>query len=132
MQFTDLKTVREIAIEVPGATRVFEKLGIDYCCGGARPITEACKAASVTVAEVARALEQVERSSQVLADVEDWQAEPLESIITHIVNKHHRFTREALDGIDPLFAKSARPRRVRPEPCRFRRFRELARTNSPR
>ena len=28
------KTVRELALGVPGATRVFEKLKIDYCCGG--------------------------------------------------------------------------------------------------
>jgi len=133
MQFIDAKTVREIAIEVPGATRVFEKLGIDYCCGGARPITEACKAASVTVAEVARALEQVERSSQVLADVEDWQAEPLESLITHIVNEHHRFTREALDSIDPLLAKvcSAHAER-RPELLQIQAlFGELKRELTP-
>jgi len=27
-------TVRELVLENPAATRVFEKLGIDYCCGG--------------------------------------------------------------------------------------------------
>ena len=30
------QTVREIAIEHPGTVRVFESLGIDYCCGGKR------------------------------------------------------------------------------------------------
>ena len=35
-------TVRELAVEVPGATRVFEKLGIDYCCGGGKALEEAC------------------------------------------------------------------------------------------
>jgi regulator of cell morphogenesis and NO signaling len=28
------KTIRELALENPSATRVFESLGIDYCCGG--------------------------------------------------------------------------------------------------
>jgi iron-sulfur cluster repair protein YtfE (RIC family) len=28
------KTVRELALENPSSTRIFEKLGIDYCCGG--------------------------------------------------------------------------------------------------
>ena len=133
MQFNETKTVREIAIGVPGATRVFEKLGIDYCCGGARPMTEACKAASVTVAEVERALEQIETSSQAFAEVEDWQAEPLESLITHIVNKHHRFTREELDGIDPLLAKvcSAHAER-RPELLQIQAlFGELKRELTP-
>ncbi|MGH9602862.1 MAG: DUF542 domain-containing protein, partial [Terriglobales bacterium] len=33
---TTSRTIRDIAVENPGATRVFEKLGIDYCCGGQR------------------------------------------------------------------------------------------------
>ena len=32
--FETTKTVREYALEIPEATRIFEKLGIDYCCGG--------------------------------------------------------------------------------------------------
>ena len=28
------KTLRELAVKNPAATRVFEKFGIDYCCGG--------------------------------------------------------------------------------------------------
>ena len=34
MTINPTKTVGELAIELPGATRIFEKLGIDYCCGG--------------------------------------------------------------------------------------------------
>jgi len=37
MSATTDKTVRELALENPIATRVFEKLGIDYCCGGKPP-----------------------------------------------------------------------------------------------
>ena len=32
------KSVREFAIEIPNATRVFEKIKIDYCCGGNQPL----------------------------------------------------------------------------------------------
>jgi iron-sulfur cluster repair protein YtfE (RIC family) len=35
------KTVREIGIAHPGAVKVFESLGIDYCCGGKRSLGEA-------------------------------------------------------------------------------------------
>jgi iron-sulfur cluster repair protein YtfE (RIC family) len=35
MSETMTRTVREVAQENPAAARVFEKLGIDYCCGGA-------------------------------------------------------------------------------------------------
>jgi regulator of cell morphogenesis and NO signaling len=35
-------TVRELATANPAAVRVFEKYRIDYCCGGYRPLAEAC------------------------------------------------------------------------------------------
>ena len=40
-------TVREVAIEVPQSTRLFETLKIDYCCGGNRSLTEACDSAGL-------------------------------------------------------------------------------------
>ena len=46
------KTVRELALEIPQATRVFERLGIDYCCGGSRSLEEACAAAHLRVEDV--------------------------------------------------------------------------------
>jgi regulator of cell morphogenesis and NO signaling len=105
MQLNDAKTVREIAIEMPGATRVFERMGIDYCCGGARPIAEACQTAGVTFAEVARSLEQIEAASQSSAGLKDWQVESLTSLTTYIRDKHHSFTREEMDGLEPLLEK---------------------------
>ncbi len=38
MNATTDKTVRELALENPAATRLFEKLGIDYCCAGNRSL----------------------------------------------------------------------------------------------
>ena len=38
MTLTATKTVGEIAAETPSATREFEKLGIDDCCGGNRTL----------------------------------------------------------------------------------------------
>ena len=36
-------TVAEIAADSLAAVRVFEKYGIDYCCGGKRPLAEVCR-----------------------------------------------------------------------------------------
>jgi len=52
------KTVREFAIEMPNATRVFEKLKIDYCCGGNQPLSEACGQKGLEVAQVLELLKQ--------------------------------------------------------------------------
>jgi regulator of cell morphogenesis and NO signaling len=46
MYLSTNKSVRELALEVPAATRVFEKLGIDYCCGGKRSRADACASAN--------------------------------------------------------------------------------------
>ncbi len=43
------QTVREMALEVPSSIRVFEQFGIDYCCGGRKPLAEACEAGNVDV-----------------------------------------------------------------------------------
>jgi regulator of cell morphogenesis and NO signaling len=45
-------TVREVAVEFPHSTRLFEKLKIDYCCGGNRPLTEACASIGLEVGAV--------------------------------------------------------------------------------
>ena len=40
------KTVRDLAIGLPNATRIFEKMKIDYCCGGDKSLGDACKIAA--------------------------------------------------------------------------------------
>ena len=52
MNLATNKTVRELALEIPGATRVFEKMGIDYCCGGKRSLADACAIAGVEFKDV--------------------------------------------------------------------------------
>ena len=51
------KTVRELAAGNPGATRVFERFGIDYCCGGNQTLEEACRGREVSVNEVQDSLQ---------------------------------------------------------------------------
>ena len=105
MNVTTEKTVRELALEKPGAARVFEKLGIDYCCGGKQTLEQACHSASIPVDEVLGALEVLDHSGQALAKDSDWQKEPLGNLIFHIRTTHHQYTREAIARLGPLFDK---------------------------
>ena len=43
MQTFTTKTIREIALEAPQTTRVFEEFKIDYCCGGNKLFDVACQ-----------------------------------------------------------------------------------------
>ena len=102
--FEPTKTVREYALEIPAATRIFEKLGIDYCCGGGKSLADACLQAGLPVEEVLGSLETNARSDETFAD-EDWQSSSQAELIAHIVEKHHVFTREELSRLEALLAK---------------------------
>jgi regulator of cell morphogenesis and NO signaling len=104
MTLATTRTVGEIAAEMPCATREFEKLGIDYCCGGSRTLGEVCAEAKLSVDEVMARMEK----SKTLAtpdNSKDWQNESLADLITHITSTHHVFVREESPRIEALAAK---------------------------
>ena len=97
------RTVRELALENPAATRIFEKLGIDYCCGGNQSLEEACRNAKLNIDAV---LDSLEKACQATPPApRDWQAEPIAALIAHIKDTHHNFTREEIVRLGPLFSK---------------------------
>ena len=102
---TTEKTVRELALENPAATRVFEKLGIDYCCGGNTSLDEACRAANLNTKQVLDSLETAEQSARAVQEEHNWQTEALADLIAHIKNTHHKYTREEIARLGPLFDK---------------------------
>jgi len=104
-RLTTEKTVRELALENPGATRVFEKLGIDYCCGGNKSLEEACRAARLNPDQVLDSLEKAEHSARPAQEKHNGQTEALADLIAHIKNTHHVYTREELARLGPLFDK---------------------------
>ncbi len=97
------KTVREYATETPNATRVFEKLKIDYCCGGGRSLQDACAVAGVPLDEVERLLEQAgDGSGEMPPGV---QSGTLAELIDYILDTHHAFTRDEMERITALAEK---------------------------
>lgn len=105
MSVTTEKTVRELALENPAATRVFEKLGIDYCCGGNQSLEQACHAANLAVDQVLDSLEMAEQTTRATQKVHDWQREPLSDLVAHINSTHHKYTREEIARLGPLADK---------------------------
>jgi regulator of cell morphogenesis and NO signaling len=105
MSVTTEKTVRELALEQSGAARVFENLGIDYCCGGKQTLEQACRTAGVPVDKVIDALEATQHSGSTPTDPSDWQTLPLADIITHIRDTHHQYTRQEIARLVPLLDK---------------------------
>ena len=102
-QTTTMKTVREVALENPGAARVFEKLGIDYCCGGGKSLQEACRDAHLNFDDVCHSLEASEQARP--AALRNWGDELLADLIAHINSTHHVYTRGEIARLEPLFDK---------------------------
>ncbi|MDT7603563.1 MAG: regulator of cell morphosis and signaling [Acidobacteriota bacterium] len=97
------RTVRELALAMPDATRVFERLRIDYCCGGSHTLSDACRAAGVQIEEVVGLLE--DRSPARDGGALDFQSLTLAELISHIVEKHHVFTTAEMARITALVEK---------------------------
>ena len=107
MLLDSTRTVREFAIEIPNATRVFEKMKIDYCCGGNQPLNEACLQAGLDVEEVVQLLSQAEQNelTDVGSEANTLQSLALAKLSDYIVNKHHVFTRTELERLTALLEK---------------------------
>jgi regulator of cell morphogenesis and NO signaling len=104
MTLTTSKTVRDYALEAPQTIRVFERLGIDYCCGGNRPLDEACAAAHLSVNDVLKSLEQVV-AQPIRPSDHDLRHGSLAELIAHIVRTHHAFVRSEVPAIESLLKK---------------------------
>jgi regulator of cell morphogenesis and NO signaling len=106
MAIDTMKSVREFAVELPGATRVFEKLGIDYCCRGNRLLEEACMEAGVPAEQVIALLEKEGGCGDLDRPTShDWSSATLSSLTAYIITKHHGFMREELSRLTELMAK---------------------------
>jgi regulator of cell morphogenesis and NO signaling len=97
------QTVREIALEQPSSIRVFEQFGIDYCCGGRKPLADACIAGNLEVDTVIAALEAAAKTSD--SEVENWTGKSLEILSTHIVTTHHAYVKRELPRLAILAEK---------------------------
>jgi len=98
-------TVAELVVERPARARVFEQLGIDYCCGGDVALEIACVLKGLEVDEVVARLEQVDDAP----DAEpDWNEAPIEELVAHILDTHHAYLVAELGPLGALVAKVAR------------------------
>ncbi|HEU4414487.1 MAG TPA: iron-sulfur cluster repair di-iron protein [Candidatus Angelobacter sp.] len=104
MNLDSSRTVRELAIEIPNATRTFEKLGIDYCCGGSQSLDDACRRAKVPVESVLRELGD-DGQPKAQGAVPDFNRGALGELIGHILSTHHAYVKKELPRLHQLLNK---------------------------
>ncbi len=97
------KTIGEIARENPSSVRVFEKHGIDFCCGGKIPLAEACQLRGIAPEDLQA---ELDRAASGRPDSgRDWSEAPLALLIDHIVGTHHVYLKSELPRIQTWLDK---------------------------
>ena len=95
--------VADVAAESLAAIRVFQKHGIDFCCGGQRPLADVCGSKGLAPDALIEELETAMAGPG--ATETDWNAVPLRALIAHIVSKHHEYLRAELPRIQAWLDK---------------------------
>jgi len=95
-------TLGDLVTSVPGSARVLERFGLDYCCGGRRPLREACEAAGVDADEVRLELAAIEDAPE-----PDWASMAPRALVDHIEHTHHAYLWQELPRLMALADKVA-------------------------
>lgn len=101
-QFDLNDKIGDIVAKLPMASAVFRKYGIDFCCGGSRPLGEAITEKHLEPEAVLRDLREAEERAKELADVRDWRSASLTDLVEYVVNRHHAYLRRVLPEVGDL------------------------------
>lgn len=94
MTYTFLdRSLGDIATSVAGATRVFHDYGIDFCCDGAKTLSQVAHDQMLDVTAVVAQLEALDGTARTEPD---WRAVSAGELIDHIVERFHERHREQL------------------------------------
>ncbi len=104
IQVDDKTTIRELVGRYPNTRPVFERHGIDYCCGGGKCLAEAAGEHNLNLPELVDALEAalIRAPGDAQAVERDWYSVPLSELVNHIVTVHHGYLKTALPRLRSL------------------------------
>jgi len=102
MDITRHSTVSNIATEIPATVRVFQEHEIDFCCGGKRPLADACADRGLDVDAVLAEL----RAAGAAADpARNWADESAADLVSYIQARFHEPLRRELPRLTAMLAR---------------------------
>ena len=99
---TTTSTLGELAVTHPAAARVFYRHGLDFCCGGGRPLADVCAERGLDPDAVLAAIDQ---EGTIAGGARRWDLEPLPDLVHFIVDTYHRRLREAFPELLRMAAR---------------------------
>lgn len=101
-----IERIGDIVSENYHTAGVFKEYGIDFCCGGGKPLNEVCEKNGLSLNEVIQKLNTIPwQGSESGHNYKEWDAGFL---IDYIINTHHQFVRRKTEEISAYAAKVAR------------------------
>ncbi len=96
----------EVVSIFPGASRIFNDIKIDYCCGGHDTLGKALKEKGIDSDEFIQKLnEEYEKFIESNEEYIDWRKEKPLNLMKNILDTHHEYTKRELKEIDALLSK---------------------------
>jgi len=96
LQISSELTVGELVAARPAFARLFERLGIDYCCGGKQTLAVACARRGLDVATAITLLESADVALAAIAPEVDAAAMGLAQLADHIESTHHAYLKHEI------------------------------------
>ena len=100
----------DIIVARPVLASTMEKLGLDYCCGGQRSISEAAAALGLdphTTIEILEAIPESMNADETTSVHDDWTGMSLTEMVDRLEVTHHAYLKEALPRLTELSSKVA-------------------------
>lgn len=118
------KTVAQIVAADMRTATIFKKYGIDFCCGGGKPVAEACKGKEIDASIIFSEIENLDIEK---ADT-NFDNMDLDVLSNHIIDSHHVYVKEATPLIMQFADKVAKVHgHAHPETIKIAKlFREVA------
>lgn len=98
------QTVGQLVADRPSRSRVFEQYGIDYCCGGKKPLAQACADRGLDAAVVLGDLAAADRAGDA---GRSWAGASLAELTEHLVATHHAYLWQELPRLTALAERVA-------------------------
>ena len=103
MSFAQQK-LSELAVSIPGATKIFREYDLDFCCGGSVLLEVAAQKKNLNLAEIEKRLTDLQQSKAENND-KDWTSASYAEMIDHIITRFHNRHREQLPELITLAEK---------------------------
>jgi len=85
---------------------IFKKYGLDFCCGGKKTLTEACKTKGLDVVQIEKELKEVD--TIVANPSQDFNTWELGFLADYVANTHHNYIKKAIPVISEYTKKVAK------------------------